>query len=190
MASGSSTSRDGRLIDRIGAPVVAVVSLVLMIGVRRLLLAAGVAIAATVATLTLTGSVPLILEITVAPTPAASNLNLTIDLPRTKVADLVVRTNSVTGYTVSVQSEHVLAGDCVVPCLLSTTSGDSLPFTLYRDAAVITYAGPGTPFVVASVKSLPDGDAYDVGISYQGASANLARATDYYENLTFTVSVN
>lgn len=167
-----------------------VLGFIVSFGIRRLVVGASIAVAGTIATLTLTGTVPLVLEISVAPTAAASNLDLTVDLPRTKVADLTVETNSPSGYEVTVRSDNTFGGTCASPCFYSASTSESLPFLVYRGTTQVGFAGPSARFVQVFTKSGSGGDPYDVGVSYAGSSANLSPANNYGEVLTFTVAVN
>lgn len=151
---------------------------------------ATLALGATVANLTLTGSVQLILDIDVTPTPAASNLDLSTNQPALKVADVNVFTNNAAGYRVNVRSANVANGDCTTPCFFSTTTNDSLNFTLYRDGTPIGFTGDTGTYVQTTSPSSVGGETYAANISYDGTAALLGAATNYGEILTFTVSVN
>jgi hypothetical protein len=164
--------------------------LVIALGVRRMVLYVGTAAAATVATLTLTGTVPQRLQITVTPTAAASGMNLVINQPAIKVADLNGQTNWPFGYTVTVASENVTAARCTTPCFFSPSQTDTLNFVLYRGTTPLTFSGSEAEFVATAAKSAHSGDPYDVQVSYNGAAIALTQATDYIENLTFTISNN
>ena len=168
--------------------VVVLRDLVIALGVRRLVLYVATAAAATVATLTLTGAVPQRLQITVTPTAAASGMNLAINQPTVKVADLNAQTNWPFGYTVTVASENVTAARCTAPCFYSPSQTDTLTFVLYRGATPITFSGTSAQFIATAAKSAHSGDPYDVQVSYNGATVVLTQATDYVENLTFTIS--
>lgn len=99
----------------------------IVLGVRRLVFYVATAAAATVATLTLTGAVPQQIQITVTPTAAASGMNLAINQPSVKVADLNAQTNWPFGFTVTVSSENVTAARCTAPCFYSPSQTERSP---------------------------------------------------------------
>jgi hypothetical protein len=155
-----------------------------------LALSATLAYGATVGNLTLSGAVPLSLNISVAPTAASSNLDLTITQPALTVADVTVVTNNPAGYQVAVRSSNVANGDCTTPCFYSTTTTESLGFTVYRSGVPIGFTGDTGTFVQTAGASGVGGEAYTAEVSYDGAATLLGAATNYGEVLTFTVSVN
>lgn len=163
---------------------------VIALSVRRLVLYVATAAAATVATLTLTGAVPQRLQITVTPTAAASGMNLGVNQPAVKVADLNAQTNWPFGYTVTVSSENITAARCTAPCFYSPSQTDTLDIVLYRGTTPLSFSGTTAQFVATAAKSAHSGDPYDVQVSYNGATVVLTQATDYIENLTFTISNN
>jgi hypothetical protein len=160
--------------------------------VVALLLVAGTAVlAANVATLTITGHVALNMSIAVTPTPVASQLDLSINQPPIAVAAANVVSNNVNGYAVTVASANVLGGRCSTPCLATSGGGTaSLPFSLFRDSAPISFAAGSGTFVTTTSRSPAGGDTYVVRLSYDGSSANLPANSSYNEVLTFTLSVN
>lgn len=148
--------------------------------------------AAETANLSLSGSVAQVLNISVAATAAANGLDLSLTQSPVKIADVVAASNTVNGYTVSVASANQSGSRCPGsgPCFFSPSTTSTLPFTLYRDAVLLSFSGASATFVQASARSAANGDSYGARVGYDGSGALLGSATDYSETLTFTIAVN
>lgn len=142
--------------------------------------------------LSLSGSVNQVLNISVSATAAANGLDLSLSQSPVKIADVVATSNTISGYTVSVASANASQTRCVGsgPCFYSTTTTNSLPFALYRDAVLLSFSGASATFVQASTRTASGGDSYGARVGYDGSTALLGSATDYSETLTFTIAVN
>lgn len=158
-------------------------------------LSGGVALSAAAyagdsAQLALTGAVAQLLDIQVTPTASASGLDLSTQQSALKVADVVTVSNTPGGYIVTVTSANVGTGNCTLPCFYSETAEDSLDFTLAEGATALSFSSETATFVESTERTAAGGDTYEVNLSYDGSTSNLATAADYSETLTFTIALN
>jgi hypothetical protein len=143
-----------------------------------LLLLSTSAFASTTATLLLKGSIAPVLEVSVAPETLASNLPLDIAQTNTKIGTVTERSNSRTGYKVTITSQN--AGK------MKLDNDNSLSYQLTYDGQAVTLTQPQT-FAFPFTSSAPV--TRDVKINYQAAPSSLPTG-DYTDTLTFTIAVN
>ncbi|MBA2406253.1 MAG: fimbrial protein [Bdellovibrionales bacterium] len=135
-------------------------------------------IAATTGTLVLKGVVASKISIEVTPATIASSLPLETSQTNTKVASVREKSNSSSGYKVTISSAN----------LGNLKSGaESFAYTLSYDGAALNLASPvvqthSSPASVNAVK--------DVTISYTGVPAEDMVAGDYTDSVTFTIAAN
>lgn len=144
------------------------------------LIFSGVASAATTGSLILRGNVPDILSIEVTAEPVATTLDLSTDQTDLKVATVQEKSNSETGYTVSISS----ANDGV---LLRAGGAESINYTMKYNGAIVDLSGVQTfsnPAAAAVTVNK------DVTISYVGQSYDDLVAGDYEDTVTFSISAN
>lgn len=137
-------------------------------------------IAATSGTLLLKGSVAPKLSIEVTPEAIASTLPLDISQTDTKVASVREKSNSNSGYKVTISSSNLGS--------LKRDSGSELfAYTLKYDGAALNLASP-----VEQIHSSPASVnvSKDVTISYTGVPAEEMVAGDYTDIVTFSISAN
>jgi len=139
------------------------------------------AFAATTGTLLLKGTVPRLLDITVTAQPIASTLPLNTTQTNTVVASVNEKSNSVTGYKVSISSAN--AGKLVH----QSVSSSSINYTLrYNSAAINLVTGQ----TITYSSSLPANANRSVDISYTGVAHDLLIEGDYSDTVTFTIAAN
>ncbi len=136
--------------------------------------------AATSGTLLLKGQVGAVLSILVTPETIAATLPLDVSQTDTKVASVNEKSNSSTGYKVTISSANL--GN------LKRTSGTELfPYTLSYDGAAVDLSA-------ADVFSNPSAAAVnvdkDVAISYTGVPAENMVAGEYSDTVTFEIAAN
>lgn len=136
--------------------------------------------AATTGTLLLKGTVAPKLSIEVTPEAIASTLPLDISQTSTKVATVREKSNSNTGYKVTISSSNL--GN------LKRSSGTELfPYTLKYNNVALNLASP----VVNSHSAAANVNVTkDVAISYTGVPAEDMVAGDYTDTVTFTIAAN
>lgn len=136
--------------------------------------------AATTGTLLLKGTVLAKLSITVTPEPIALALPLETSQTDTKVAEVNEKSNSSTGYKVTISSAN--AGN-----LVRTSGTELFPYTLKYDSVALNLAS-------AVVETHSGSSAVDVNkdvtISYTGVPAEEMVAGDYTDTITFTIAAN
>jgi hypothetical protein len=147
----------------------------LLIGCLAILVAIK-SFAATTATLQLKGSVPSILEVSVSPETVATSLPLETTQTSTKVGTVTERSNSKTGYKVTVSSTN--QGKLVLDAT------NFVPYTLTYNGNAVNLAGQTFSYVFTSSAPVQR----DVMISYTG-NEELATG-DYVDTVTFTIAVN
>lgn len=151
-------------------------------------IAAAPVVAQETGSLTLQGTVPEILEITVTGTGNYNSLDLTTDANSLVVATVNERTNSKTGYTVTVKSlnaegagsnQAFFAGNDPV-------NTDTLNYGISYGGSAVTLDGSGLATVTDSAGKTPGtGQNNDVAITYTGAFLN---ADTYTDTLVFTIA--
>ena len=139
------------------------------------------AFAATTGTLLLKGSVPRLFDITVTPAPIASTLPLNTTQANTAVAVINEKSNSNTGYNVSISSAnlgqlvHDTVGTSVINYSLRYNGGSVNLAT----GQTFTYSGAGA-----------NNNNRNVDISYTGIAHDLLIEGDYSDTVTFTIAAN
>lgn len=139
------------------------------------------AMAATSGTLMLRGTVPRLLEITVNDEAIASTLPLDTTQSGTLVAVINEKSNSVTGYNVSISSANLGA------LVHETEVSSSISYTLnYNGNAVDLVNGDSFSY------SFPTGanNNRNVTISYTGVPHEDLIEGDYSDDITFTIAAN
>jgi hypothetical protein len=144
--------------------------------------------AATTGTLLLTGTEPAILTITVTTNPAAVSLALNTNVTNLLVGTVTEQSNDTAGYTVTLSSANALALPSAVAFLKSTTTADTLPYTIQYSGAAVTFPGTGAAATISNVtaKTGASGITNNITVSFSGASANLGAAI-YTDTLTFSI---
>ena len=160
---------------------------------KKLILAALLALglitplnAATTAFITLTGTVPLVLTLSVTSTGNGTGLDLSTAQTNLKLADVLAVTNRPSGLTVTIKSGNVTNGDCTSPCFYSSSTSDSVDYTLDRDGTGLTFSGDTATYVTTASRGASN---TDLQLSYSAATTQ-AEATDYSDDLTLTVTAN
>ena len=138
------------------------------------------ALAATSASLLLKGTVPEILSIDVTAETFAANLPLNVTQTNTKVATVQERSNSKTGYKVTVSSAN--QGK-----LVRTTGTEQFPYSLAYNSQVLNLA---SPVVITNSQAAAVTVNKNVTISYTGVAHDLMVAGDYVDTITFTIAAN
>lgn len=133
--------------------------------------------AATTGSLLLKGNMPAILELTVTPETAATNLDLTTDQTDVKVATVQERSNSSTGYTVTIDSANL--GD-----LVRVEGTETVPYTMKYDGSAVDLSSTHT---INNPSAAAVAVNKDVSVSY---SAQTVVAGDYEDTITFSIQSN
>ncbi len=139
------------------------------------------ALAATSGQLLLKGNVPRLLSITVTPETIASSLPLNTTQANTKVATVNEKSNSNTGYKVSIASAN--AGKLVHESVASS----SINYTLSYNSNSVNLVS-GQTFTYSSAASVNSNR--DVKISYTGVPHENLVEGDYADTVTFTIAAN
>lgn len=135
--------------------------------------------AATSANLNLKGKVNSILSISVAPETIATNLPLAISQTNTLVAVVNEKSNSGTGYKVTITSAN--AGN-----LKRNNGTEVFPYVLSYDGSALSLSSSVTQVHgIAAVDLLKD-----VAITYTGVPAAEMIAGVYSDTVTFSIAVN
>lgn len=136
-------------------------------------------IAATSASLNLKGKVASILAISLVPESVALTLPLDITQTDTLVGTVNERSNSGTGYKVTITSDN--AGN-----LKRTNGVEVFAYSLKYNGTVLNLASP-----VVEVHPAVAVDVFkSVSISYTGIPASQMIAGTYTDKVTFTIAVN
>ncbi len=141
----------------------------------------GSAFAATTGTLLLRGTVPRLLEITVNAETIATNLPLDTTQSNTLVAVVNEKSNSKTGYNVSISSANL--GKLVHEAEVSSVVNYSLS---YNGNAVDLASGQTFTYSSAAANN----NNRNVNISYTGIDHDLLIEGDYSDTVTFTIAAN
>lgn len=142
--------------------------------------ASTLAYASNTGNLLLSGNVPDILSIQVNAESDATNLDLTTDQSDLKVATVLERSNSSTGYNVSIDS----ANDGL---LVRSGGSETFAYTMKYDGDSVDLSATDTfNNAAASVVAVNK----DVTISYTGQDAETMVAGDYEDTVTFTIAAN
>ncbi len=149
------------------------------IAAASLLALATAANAAASGNVVLTGSVAANCQITVTAEAAAATLDLATDQSNLKVATVNEKCNDPDGYTVDLVSTFGAAMPGTSVELYSTTTLESLVYTVRYDTSAVTFDASGSAQVTdVLVKTGGSGIDKDIDISYSGLVANLAAGTD------------
>lgn len=135
--------------------------------------------AATSGTLLLKGTIAPLLSIAVTPEAIASTLDLTASPSNLKVATVQEKSNSNTGYKVTIASQNL--GQ------LKNGSVDSVTYSLSYNGSSVNLAAPVTQTNSAAAAVTVN---KDVNISYTGRTQDLLVAGDYTDTITFTIAAN
>lgn len=133
--------------------------------------------AATTATLQLKGTIAQNLDISIVPESVATSLNLTQNASAVKVATLTEKSNSNTGYKVTVSSAN--NGK-----LKNGTFQFS--YTLGYNSQQLNLTSPQTQTYAVGAHNVQK----DVTISYTGQAQETLVAGDYTDTVTFTIAAN
>lgn len=136
------------------------------------------AVAGTSATLLLKGSIAPILNIAVTPESVAAALDLTATQSNTKVATVQEKSNSSSGYKVTISSQNLG---------VLKNNDHSFVYTLSYDGTPLNLASPVAQTQNASAAVTVN---KNVNISYTGVSADQLVAGDYTDTITFTIAAN
>jgi hypothetical protein len=136
-----------------------------------------VSFAATTATLQLKGTIQQILDISIAADANATTLNLTQNAANLKVATLTEKSNSNTGYKVTVSSAN--SGKL-------KNGTNQFSYTLGYNSQQLNLTSPQSQTYAAGAYNV----AKDVTISYTGIAQESLVAGDYTDTVTFTIAAN
>ncbi len=136
------------------------------------------AFAGTTATLLLKGQIAQQLNISVSPESSASALNLSTTQANTKVATVQEKSNSDTGYKVTISSQNLG---------VLKNSTHSFVYALSYDGTPLNLASPVVRSYTASAAVTVN---KNVNISYTGVPADQLVAGDYTDTITFTIAAN
>lgn len=135
---------------------------------------------ATSANLILKGHVPVILQIAVTPETLALTLPLDTTQLNTKIAEVTEKSNSNSGYKVSIASQN--SGK-----LVRNGGTEFVAYTMtYNDVAVDLVLGDE----IVESSSTPANTTKDVKISYTGVPNVELVAGNYKDVVTFTIEAN
>ena len=139
--------------------------------------------AATTGTLLLKGNVPVALSITVnANTGVNDALDLSTSQTDLTVATVNEKSNSITGYKITIQSQN--------SSVLKNGTLDSLAYTLKYDGQAVDLSSGNAVEAKNSATAAVINTSSDVQISYTGKPAAEMVQGDYTDTLTFTISAN
>jgi hypothetical protein len=137
--------------------------------------------AATSGTLLLQGVVAQKLSIAVTPAAAASALDLSTSQTNLTVASVNEKSNSKTGYKVTITSAN--AGN-----LKRTDGADVFAYSMKYGGSAVSLSGVGTTFSQASAASVNVNK--DISISYTGVAAESMVEGTYADTLTLNIAAN
>lgn len=135
-------------------------------------------VCATSGTLLLKGQIAPTLSIAVTPESVASALDLTTTQSNTKVASVQEKSNSFTGYKVTISSQNLG---------VLKNNQHSFVYSLSYNNQALNLASPVTQTNSASSAVTVN---KDVKISYTGVPADQLVAGDYTDTITFTIAAN
>lgn len=138
------------------------------------------ALAATSATLLLKGNIPEIMSIQVSPETLATNLPLSQSQTNAKVAVVQEKSNSATGYKVTIGSAN--NGK-----LVRVNGTEQFPYSLAYNSQTLDLAAP---VIISNPGASAVTRNRDVAISYTGVPEEQMVAGDYSDTITFTISAN
>lgn len=135
--------------------------------------------AATSGTLLLKGTIAPVVSIAVSAEAIASTLDLTASPANLKVASVNEKSNSNTGYKVTISSANL--------GVLKNGTADSVTYTMTYDNASVNLASPA---VQTHTSAAAVNVNKDVKISYTGRPQDQLVAGDYTDTVTFTIAAN
>ena len=137
-------------------------------------------------TLTLQGTVAQILTVDVVANGNANTLDLISAQTDLLVATVTEKSNSVTGYTITLASANAAAATAT---LNGTTGGntDNLTYTIEYGSAPVGLTLGAATVTDTTGKTAATGDVKNVTISFDGTGSFLSADT-YEDTLTFTIA--
>ncbi len=138
---------------------------------------------------TVTGRMAQIVDLYADREPGIRSLDLTATATNFLIATVFERSNSFTGYTVTVQSVNLAAdlSGATGPFFAHTTASDTLDYSLtYGGAPVAGWAGGSATLTDSAATTAPEWIDRELRISYSGSST-LA-AGDYEDRLVITIT--
>lgn len=121
--------------------------------------------------------------------PGIRFMDLTVNQTGKLIATVNERSNSSTGYTVSISSKNLAndTGGAATPYFLHSSSAGSLSYTLTYDGSAVTPWAAGTAQLTdSSSTTAPEWLSKQLRINYSGSST--LPAGDYEDILTLTIS--
>ena len=138
--------------------------------------------AATTGTLLLQGSVAQKISLAITPASVASALDLSVSQTDLVVASVNERSNSKTGYKVTITSANLSK-------LKRTGGSDDLGYTMkYNGSAVALSSAAGTTITDSNASTVNTNK--NVSISYTGVAAELMVEGTYDDTVTFSIAAN
>ena len=138
---------------------------------------------------TITGRMAQIVDIYADREPGIRSLDLTATAANALIATVYERSNSVTGYTVTITSANLAAdiSGATDPFFAHTTASDTLDYTLtYGGTPVAGWSGGAATVTDSAATTAPEWVSQQLRISYSG-SATLA-AGDYEDQLVIAIA--
>jgi hypothetical protein len=136
--------------------------------------------AATSGTLLLKGQVGQVLSILVTPETIAATLPLDVSQTDTKVATVNEKSNSSTGYKVTVSSANLGS-------LIRTGGSEAFPYSLKYNGSAVDLSAPQ---IFSNPSAASVNVDKDVSISYTGVPAENMVAGEYVDTVTFEIAAN
>lgn len=138
---------------------------------------------------TVTGRMAQIIDLYADREPGIRSMDLTATATNRLLATVHERSNSATGYTVTITSANLAAdtSGAVDPYLAHTSGGGTLPYTLTYDGIAVGPWSAGAAVVVDSVSTTaPEWVSRELRISYAGSPS--LDAGDYEDRLILTIA--
>jgi len=139
--------------------------------------------------ITVYGRMAVLLDIYSNKEPGIRFMDLTINQSDKLIATVNERSNSATGYTVSVTSKNLAndGGGATEPYFLQSAAAGALTYSLKYDGAAVGPWAAGTAQITDSaLTTVPEWLSKQLSISYSGSAA--LPAGDYEDILTLTIS--
>jgi hypothetical protein len=138
--------------------------------------------AATTGTLLLQGSVPQKISLSVTPQAIASTLDLAVSQNDLVVASVNEKSNSKTGYKVTIASDNLSK-------LKRVDGSEVMAYTMkYNGSAVALSAASGTTITNSAASTVNLNKS--VSISYTGVASESMIEGSYSDTVTFTIAAN
>jgi len=141
------------------------------------------------ATVAITGRMAQIIDLYADREPGIRSLDLTTAVPSRLIATIFERSNSVTGYTVTLTSANLAAdtSGATGPYFAHTSAPDTLAYSVsYGGSVVGSWSGGAAVVIDSAGTTAPEWLSRELRISYSG-SPTLA-AGDYEDQLIITIS--